>query len=145
MKRKGATTEFAQERSDDLMRAYDEYIQSCEYIRLPELFRAIVNMPASRFWVSEMRAAVIVSAIRRGTVDLNDMLPLKKEMYLEIYHRVMRLRRQYPEKTLYELCAIVVNQPAPKFYLTPGSARVMVWKARKEWLKKKWERLRRLA
>ncbi len=136
--------DFSQERSDDLMRAYDEYIQSCDYIRLPELFRTIVNMPSVRFWVSEIRAAAVVSAIRRGTADLDSMLPLKKEMYLEIYHRVMQLRREHPEKTLYELCAIVVLQPAPKFYLTPGSARMMVWKAKKRWIKRKWERLQHL-
>lgn len=144
MKHKGATTDFSQERSDDLMRAYDEYIESCDYIRLPELFRTIVDMPSARFWVSEIRAATVVSGIMRGTADLDAMLPLKKEMFLEIYHRVMQLRREHPEKTLYELCAIVVEQPAPKFYLTPGSARIMVWKAKKKWLERKWEKLRRL-
>ena len=43
-----------------------------------------------------------------------------------------------------ELCAKVIAQPAPKFYLTPGSAKVMVCKARKQWIQEKWKRLRLL-
>lgn len=134
--------EYSQERSDDLMRAYDEYMASCEYIRLPELYNTIVNMPSKRFWVSDIRAAVVVSAIIRGAADLNGMLPLKKEMYLEIHRRVVELGKVYPNKSVYELCAIVVAQPAPKFYITPGSARMMVCKARKKWVEEKLKRLR---
>ena len=47
-------------------------------------------------------------------------------------------------KSVSELCAMVVMQPAPKFYLTPGSAKMMVCKARKRWIKEKWKRLRLL-
>ena len=49
-----------------------------------------------------------------------------------------------PELTISELCAKVIAQPAPKFYLTPGSAKVMVCKARKQWIQEKWKRLRLL-
>ena len=96
--------EYSKERMDDLMRAYDEYISSCDYIRMSEVYKIIVNMPSRRFWVSDIRAALIIS----------------------------------------ELCAKVIAQPAPKFYLTPGSAKVMVCKARKQWIQEKWKRLRLL-
>lgn len=144
MKHKGATMEYSEERINDLMRAYDEYISSCDYIRMPDVYNNIVNMPSRRFWVSDIRAALVVSAIIRGEAKLESMWPQKREMYLEIYNRVMALGKEYPEKSISELCAMVVVQPAPKFYLTPGSAKMMVCKARKRWIKEKWKRLRLL-
>lgn len=142
MKHKGALMEYSQERLDDLMRVYDEYIDSCEYIRMPDVFNNIVNMPSRRFWVSDIRAALVISAMLRGEARLDKMCRSKREMYEEIYRRVMILRHEYPEHTISKLCAMVLVQPAPKFYLTPGSAKIMVCKARKEWIRKKRQRLR---
>ena len=84
--------EYSEERICDLMRAYDEYISSCDYIRMPEVYNIIVNMPSKRFWVSDIRAALVVSAMMRGEARLDEMWPLKKEMYEEIYRRVLVLR-----------------------------------------------------
>ena len=134
--------EYSQERLDDLMRAYDEYISSCDYIRMPDVYNNIVNMPSRRFWVSDIRAALVISAMMRGEARLDKMCASKREMYEEIYRRVITLREHHPNMTTSELCAIVVMQPAPKFYLTPGSAKIMVCKARKEWIRRKWARLR---
>lgn len=143
MKHKGALMEYSQQRSDDLMRAYDEYIASCDYIRMPDVYNNIVNMPARRFWVSDIRSALVISAMMRGEARLEKMCASKREMYEEIFRRVIILREQYPEKTTSELCAMVVMQPAPKFYITPGSAKIMVCKARKEWIRRKQARFRR--
>ena len=134
--------EYSQERLDDLMRAYDEYISSCDYIRMPDVYNTIVNMPSRRFWVSDIRAALVVAAMMRGEARLDKMCQSKREMYEEIYRRVITLREHNPNMTTSELCAMVVMQPAPKFYLTPGSAKIMVCKARKEWIRRKWARLR---
>lgn len=144
MKHKGALMEYSKERSDDLMRAYDEYIKSCNFIRMSDVYNNIVNMPARRFWVSDIRAALVVSAMIRGEAHLEAMWELKREMYEEIYRRVIELRKHYPKSSISELCAMVVVQPAPKFYLTPGSAKMMVCKARKEWIRRKQQRLRLL-
>lgn len=133
--------EYSQERSDDLMRAYDEYISSCEYISMPDVYNKIVNMPSRRFWVSDKRAYTVVSAMIRGEEKLNGMWALKKEMYEEIYRRVVSLRKTHINLSISELCAIAVMQPAPKFYLTPGSAKAMVCKARREWIRRKRQKL----
>ena len=134
--------EYSQERLDDLMRAYDEYISSCDYIRMPDVYNNIVNMPSRRFWVSDIRAALVIAAMMRGEARLDKMCQSKREMYEEIYRRVITLREHHPNMTTSELCAMVVMQPAPKFYLTPGSVKIMVCKARKEWMRKKLARLR---
>lgn len=144
MKHTGALMEYSKSRSDDLMRAYDEYIASCSYIRLSDVYNKIVNMPSRRFWVSDTRATFIISAMMRREAHLERMWPSKREMYEEIYRRVIAMREDYPEFTVSKLCAMVVEQPAPKFYLTPGSAKMVVCKARKEWIRRKQERLRLL-
>lgn len=133
--------EYAQERMKDLMRAYDEYISSCRHIRMPDVYAAIVNMEARRFWVSDTRAAKVIYAMSRGAPP-KGMRPLKREMYEEILRRVLAMRKERPELTVRACCSIVVAGPAPKFYLKPGSAKVMVCKARKEWVQQKLKRLR---
>lgn len=135
--------EYAEERLHDLMRVYDEYIASCDYIRMPDVYRAIVNMQASRFWVSDTRATKVVYAMLRG-VPIKGMRPLKREMFDEIFRRVLDMRKHKPWLTVRACCCIVVAQPAPKFYLTPGSAKIMVCKARKKWVREKLKRLRLL-
>lgn len=141
MKQKGAIMEFSNERLSDLFRAYNEYALSCDCIRIADIYKDIVNMPSKRFWVSDVRASIVVSAMIRGEADLNAMWTTKKEMYLEIYSRVMQLKKEFPDLSVYELCSFVVKQPAPKFYLSAGSAKVMIYKARKKWRTEKRQKL----
>ena len=143
MKHKGANMEYAEERMQDLMRAYGAYISSCGHIRMPEVYAAIVNMPSRRFWVSDIRATKVIYAMLRG-VPVKGMRHLKREMFEEILRRVLALRKRKPGLTVRECCSIVVEQPAPKFYITPGSAKVMVCKARKKWTRERLGRLRLL-
>lgn len=140
VKHVGANMEFSEERQENLMRVYDDYITSCEYIRMPEVYEYIANAPAERFYVSDIRAAVVVSDILQGKT-LSTMRPLKREMFEEICRRVVELKNIHPTWTMRKLCAFVVEQPAPKFYITPGSAKIMVCKARKQWIRNKLKRL----
>ena len=132
--------EFSEERLENLMRVYDDYIVRCDYIRMPEVYAYIANAPADRFYVSDARAAVVVSDMMQGK-PLTSMRPLKREMFEEIGRRVMELMKLHPSWTMRKLCTLVVEQPAPKFYITPGSAKIMVCKARKIWISKKLKRL----
>ncbi len=135
--------EYAEERIKDLMRAYDEYIAACDCIRMPDVYATIVNMRSRRFWVSDTRATKVIYAMLRG-MPPKGMRPLKREMFEEIHCRVVALHQKRPELSLRDCCGIVVAQPAPKFYLSPGSAKIMVCKARKKWVQEKLKRLRLL-
>ena len=136
-----STLEFADERIAALMEEYDRYIASCPFIRMSDVFSHIVNQPCPRFWVSNVRAAVVIARMFRGERLLN-MRPSKREMFLEIFRRVCLLREVRPAVSLSRLVAEVVAQPAPKFFLTPGSAKIMVYKAKKEWYAKKKRKMR---
>lgn len=129
------------ERATDLMRAYDSYISSCSLIRMNDVWQAIVRYPARRFYVSATRAALVISAMQRGE-ELPFLRPTKREMFTEIMNRAMALRERHPDWSLTKACRKVVCQPAPQFFLSPGSAKFIVCKTRKKWLEQKRKRLR---
>ncbi len=142
MRHFGSKFEHEQERNEDIMRAYFEQIRSCENIYLPQILKRVVNMPSKRFWVSAERAAIVVSGMMRGDKLEHIKRPTKREMFYEIYNRVVQLRKQQPNASIFELTLQVVQEPAPKFYLTPGSAKVIIHKARQQWYEKRKPRLR---
>lgn len=144
MKYKGSKMEYSEERVRDLKRVYDEYVASREYsCHMDEVYEAIVNMPAKRFWVNTRRAAEVISSMMKGDKQrFNRMRKNKKEMYREIYGRVLKVKKENPCLSLYEICDIVVSQSAPKFYLAPDSVKLMLCKAKKKWRKEMLKRLR---
>lgn len=141
MKHRGSSFEYAEERNEDIMRAYKQEIARCERIFLPEVFNRIVNMPSKRFWVSAERAAIVISSMMRGDT-LAYMRPTKREMFQEIYRRVKILQEKHPNMSIYEMALNVVSEPAPKFYITAGSAKVIIYRIRKQWYKKRSQELR---
>lgn len=141
MKNFGAKSEHHDERARDLLSAYFRYLNKCRHVSMSDVFNSVVNMPAARFWVSASRATVVVTRIMRGD-PLLYMRPNKREMFFEIYRRVSILRHTHPW-TIHRLVELVISQPAPKFYLAPGSARVLILKARKQYFAEKSSPLRR--
>lgn len=135
MRNRGSCFEYTEERDDDLMRAYKEQISSCDNVYLPSLLARVVKMPSKRFWVSAERASIIISEMRRGN-KLTNMRPTKRAMFDEIYQRVMILKKAHPEQPYSQLVFEVIQEPAPQFYLTPQSAKVIICKARKAWHEK---------
>ena len=131
MKYRGCILEFTHQRNDELMRAFREALDKRPFIDISEVSEVIVNMPCSRFWVSEERAMVVVSAIIKGKPVLDTMRPTKREMFQEIYNRVCLLRQQQPDAPLFDLVMDVVNSPAPKFYMRPRCAMEIIYKIKK--------------
>lgn len=141
MKNVGAIFEYEEERNRDLMRAYKEQLASHENKDLQSVLNRVVEMPSKRFWVSEERAAIVISEMMRGK-GLKVKGKVKREMYNEIYRRVVELQKSHPGMSVYDLTFMVVTGPAPKFYLTPGSAKVIIHKVKKQWYEERKRRLR---
>lgn len=140
MKHIGSTFQYMADRDRDLLRAYREYTFLCNTINKSELMTKIVNSPSKRFWVSESRAAIVVSGMMKGYLPPN-ISRMKKEMYEEIFRRVLALRKKYPRRSIPELAAMVSQQKAPKFYLTPGSANVILHRIFKKCRRNRLEKL----
>lgn len=145
MRRKNARNECIDERDEDLMRAYREAVGallSCDGshrgdVGVEDVFKAMVERPARRFWVSEHRAAVVVGAMRcKGYSALRGMNRERREMYGEIYRRYIALMAEQPSLTLLQAVAIVVRQPAPRFYITASSGKVAYYRSRFKYRKR---------
>lgn len=136
MKHRGNTSDFTHKRNRELMRAFRQVLSQKKYFNIKKDFEQVVNMPCSRFWVSEERATAVISAMLRGQPILDTMRPTKREMFLEIYHRVEEKQKEFPDMPLCDIVFFVVNSPAPKFYMKPKHASDTMYKIKRGHYKK---------
>lgn len=142
MKNSGSISEYSEDRNRDLLKAYRTLLAESEYISMPEIYQKVVNIPAPRFYVSETRAAVAITKIIKGD-KLLYMRPTKREMFFEIYRRYLIEKKKYPHLSLPNVLSIITEQSAPKFYLTAGSAKIYIQKAKKKWFEERRKKLYR--
>ena len=134
MKHFGSYFEYEKERNRDLMRAF-KYVMSHRCgMTMEEVFAKTVEMPSVRFWVSEQRAAGVVLEMMKGD-KLDTMRPNKRAMFNEIYRRFLELKKTRPMDSVYDITFDVVNSHAPRFYLTPSFAHVIISKIKRKWYK----------
>ena len=131
MKYKDSESDFKRERDADLLRAYREIISERDNIRLSEIEEIIAQSPSRRFWVSEDRAYIVILYLLKGQ-SLDNMIPTRKAMYLEIFRRFQNYKRQYPKMSNMDIIKRICVEKAPSFYLTPQSIHVILTRARKE-------------
>lgn len=130
MKKKGTISQLKHQRDEDLMRVYLQELAARQHIRLPEVLKAVVTSRSQRFWVTSERASIVVYNMIKGD-KLEYMRPLKRKMFREIYRRVMKLKKNYPQLSISILTEQVVAEPAPEFYITWQSAKTILSRIRK--------------
>lgn len=151
MKYFGSILDFTKGRNADLMRAYRIQLELAGFVIAPKLFRLVADSPAARFWVSEERAFIVISSMLSGNADWDAykhkpgsrMSSIKKEMFEEILHRVKAMRQACPERSLRDIVAEVVLQPAPKFYLSPRTVGEYIYRIKNGWYDKQYDRYRK--
>lgn len=141
MKREGATVDYGRARVLDLLRWYDRYISERREVVMSELYAWIVEQPARRFYVSETRACAVVGRMLRGEGLPPGMRGPKKDMFEEIYRRVVSMRAIDREMSVAEAVRRVVGEPAPRFYMAPATAKVYLYPMRKAWQRMKMRKL----
>ena len=141
MKYFGCILEFTKERNEDLKAAFLKHLDPTK--TMPQIFELVANSPASRFWVSEERAAVVIAAMYSGK-RLPRMRSNKREMFEEIYRRFLIERHKSPGASIYELVSRVVIQPAPKFYLTPRTVGEFIYRINNGWYDNQYDRYRKV-
>jgi hypothetical protein len=139
MKHFGSIMDFTRERNEDIMRTFRIQLAKARFIIMPEIFQMVADSPSIRFWVSEERASIVVSAMLSGK-QLPRMRANKREMFEEIYRRFLVARQIDSEKTVYELVSDIVRQPAPKFYLTPRTVDEIIHRIKRGWYEAQFDR-----
>lgn len=131
MKKLNAISEFSEQRRAFLRQAFREAIARQSVIDANKAFKTAINIPAPRFWVSEVRAAVVVGKLLAGHDPLATMFPEKAEMFREIYRRFTLLRESRPDASIAELMVEIVNSPAPRSYISVSRAQNITRKPKK--------------
>lgn len=128
MRKTGSNFELKEDRDNAVLREFHRMAARCASISMSALMPRVVKQPAPRFWVSEERATIVVSAMLRGLQVTRGMGQWKRRMFAEICRRVQSLRQQHATSPLVWLVREVVNSPAPEYYMSPRSAQNIVGK-----------------
>jgi len=133
MKKRGSTSDFTGQRDRELYTAFLEELSTSRDIPLRDIFARAAARPASRFWVSERRAADVIGAMLRGANPdtVEKMYPRRREMYGEILRRVRAKMEADPALCMTHAVDATVCEPAPSFYLTDESARCIIYRIRR--------------
>lgn len=85
-----------------------------------EVYEIVVHHPAPRFYIDPRRAHSVLSPMMRGDMSVLERLnPLKRQMYHDLYDKVMELsqKKGFWRKSLYYILKEAVLQPSPRFYI----------------------------
>ena len=130
MRKIGSVSQFASARNQEMQRAFRSIAASPEALSSEEMFSRLVNSPSSRFWVSEERAAEIIGRMFRGDT-LKGMKPHRREMFQTLFRIAADYIRLHPGASFTDAAFHAVHTPAPKFFITPGSARTIFSRMRR--------------
>lgn len=134
MRHKGSYLEYEKKRNQELLDAYNREFRQGIPPKL--IYKRIINSPCSRFWVSEERAYYAVMKLLAGEmIDVENAN--KRAMFHDIYTRVLERMQAQPRDSLFTHVIAVVGSPAPRFYLSPESAKVIICRIRKGWYEKR--------
>lgn len=128
MKKQGCRIDYAAARGEEVKRAFRKAWECAASMvkgyqpDVEHVAAVAVRMPASRFYVSEERAAAVVSQMMRGETATDGMRESKRRMYGELLRRVRQQMSKRPGASLVDLVASVIYEPAPEFYMEPATA-----------------------
>lgn len=102
-------------------RIRQEHNDNGSYISVSNIAVLAVNQPARAFYISEGRCSDIIQLIhnRQGARSL---VPVKEQMYREIEKRYKVLHAEYPTLNCTDLARVIIEQPAPRFYISEARA-----------------------
>ncbi len=124
MKRKGSTSDFAQERNAELRAAF---FSSKNYNTDLSNMQRLVATPASRFWVDPYRARDVMSRMEADPDALSGMIPQRRRMYAALFKRYREIRERNPGMPKIKCVTEAVFEGAPEFFLTPRTARAIIY------------------
>ena len=129
MKKIGSVCDYINDRDKELYHRYREALATAQTIKLDDILLSVIHSRTSRLWLSENRAAEIIKSFIRADGKFKPN-PKRAEIYNEVWRRYRRLRSKRPNDAFSDIVFDVVNSPADSFYLTFGSAKVIICKIR---------------
>jgi hypothetical protein len=123
--------DISKQYQDDMISAYNKVAPTC--LMQMDAYRKAVKQPAPRYYGSARQAAQVLAPMMRGNFERVDMMiPNRRRMYYSLFEKVLEMseKRAFVGKPLSYIVAFAVSSPAPEFFTTPESFRVL-----RSWLK----------
>lgn len=127
--------ELQDERNRDL---YKKYIAGLEQGLFPKAGDAadyLSRCPAPRFYIDARKAVLLIGMIE-SRISLISLNSASRRRAWDLYERYIAYRNAHPDTKRHKVRILeeIVDEPAPEFYITRGSARKIL---RREIMKRK--------
>ena len=105
-------------RDQALFRAYQNALREKEFSDQREAVEYVRKSEAPRWFVSKEFCAAVISSWLRGK-EFCKMRPNKRRKFQALFEIYKNMRNEWPYNTLshVDLCAVIVELPAPEWYL----------------------------
>lgn len=148
VRRKGSVSEFTERRNRDLYAQYcalvKRQLQLYGRVNKAALLKQVVNMPASRYWLSPERGYSIVTKIKRGELT-TPLTRNKRLLYMALFEEYMVYKEHHPNTPDSHIMGIITEHPAPCFGLEPRVAGFIIKKMEAICKQEKLRRLKALS
>jgi hypothetical protein len=111
-------TKLRQRRDAELFRAYQKALATHEFADQRQVVDYVRKNEAPRWFVSKEFCAAVISSWLRGK-EFCKMRDNKRRKFQALYQIYLKLREEFPYNTFnhLELCAAIVEMPAPEWYI----------------------------
>ena len=120
-------TELKSERDEALYYAYRRVIAENNYMTQREAIEAAINSEAPQFFIPSKALSLHIGRIRRNCPQPRQNMATKRKLG-ELYDRYVRFMEENPDTKMrhYEICEMLVEQPAPEFYISAEMAKRII-------------------
>ena len=132
-------TELTQRQARDLYRVYKKGLEEGRFSSLRDASDWVRRQPAPCFYISSKRASILVGMIQSG-VSLLHQGHNSRRMAWQLFHYYKDYRKEHPDTELSRerIIELIVDEPAPEFYLTSEAVRHILSAEIKKAREKKW-------
>ena len=121
------------ERDKDLFEKYSRALAQNRFESQDEIIDFVRQGGAKKFYISGDYCAIVLGRMLKGEAPgVYGKERLRKFAdLLELYHEVRR-RPGYESKSMLDVCHVIVEMPAPSFYLTHKTTNMFLMRIKKE-------------
>lgn len=137
-------TELKRARDRALYQAFKRLLAQGGYPTMRQAASAVCKCPAPRFFIEPEKASLLVGCIING-VSLDDRNMGTRRMASQLHALYLQWLEDNPGSRMSRerIMEIVVEMPAPEFYIGAQSARKIIYRERKK-ARARWERWREI-
>ena len=132
-------TELTQSQARALYGVYKKGLEEGRFSSLSNAAEWVRRQPAPCFYISSKRASILVGMIQSGVSLLNQGYNMRR-MAWQLFRKYKEYRKENPDTDLSRerILELIVDSPAPEFYLSAEAVRHILFNEIKKSREMKW-------